>query len=88
MAIGWTTIPTVNDRPKEEKTYRLEKDPCRKVVTKDFLGLKKEGEDLYEQAVLEEEKLLTAFKEKKVKSKAAIRKAKSILSKREKAATQ
>lgn len=84
MAKGWVTLETVNDRPKETKTHRIKKDICRKVEKKTLEQLKKEGDELAEIAKFEEEKLLEAFKAKRVKSKEAIKKAKSIIAAREK----
>ena len=92
MAKGWTVLETVNDRKNpitEEQKKRNRKnfakaiknaeDARLKDVDKDLERLKKEGEDLYWTRFNEEEKLLDAYKNKKVKSKEAIKRAKKLI---------
>ena len=92
MAKGWTVLKTVNDvnfiQTREDKIrngkrfakmVKKAEDAKLKDVNKDIERLKKESEDLYWTKFNEEEKLLAAYKEKKVKSKTAIKQAKKII---------
>ena len=76
----WKTISTINDTTiKNTRTDRQNSTNFNKLMkttpTRNVEDLKKHSEDLFEAQKLEDEKLLDAFANKKLKSKAAIKKA-------------
>ena len=89
MAKNWTTIPTVNDTtPTKEKTkayskrikVMIDKVPVYEGADEKEIEkkIKKHQEELYLAQKAEEDKLLDAFTNKKLKSKAAIKRARSL----------
>lgn len=91
MAKGWKTIYTNADKTTESRAEKMRKahkidNTIRSMKTPTAEQLKRESEFAYEVKTLEEEKLLRAFDEKKIKSKAAIKQALRI--KRERAAAE
>jgi hypothetical protein len=94
MSKEWKTIPTINDTPKTKeaqvctKSYKSMMD---KVIT--YTGSKEEiekkikqhQEETFAKQTFEEDKLLDAFAKKKLKSKAAIKKAIGLTKKRNEA---
>ena len=59
---------------------------AKNAVRKSEDELKKESETLFNKRIAEEDKLIEAYKAKKVKSKSAMRKARAIIANREAAA--
>lgn len=59
---------------------------AKNAVRKSEDELKKESETLFNKRIAEEDKLIEAYKAKKVKSKTAMRKARAIIANREAAA--
>lgn len=91
MAKNWTTIYTNADETKvtkEEITRRMHRfdNTIKSMKSPTYDELKRSSEIAYAVKLNEEEKLLQAFSEKKVKSKAAIKQALRI--KRERAAAE
>ena len=91
MAKGWKTIYTNTDKTTETRAEKVRKahkidNTIKSMKTPTAEQLKRESEFAYEVKTLEEEKLLRAFDEKKIKSKAAIKQALRI--KRERAAAE
>jgi len=91
MAKNWTLIYTNADTTTETRAEKVRKarkidNTIRNMKSPTADQLKRESEFTYEVKTLEEEKLLRAFDEKKVKSKAAIKQALRI--KRERAAAE
>ena len=94
MPKGWKTIPTINDTPKTKET-----DTCAKhfksmmdkvpvyTGSKEEIEkkIKQHQEETFAKQTAEEDKLLDAFAKKKVKSKAAIKKAIGLTKKRNEA---
>ena len=89
MAKGWKTIPTINDTiatTEKTKTYNKRiKSMMDKVIVFDGADekeiekkIKKHQEELYLAQKVEEDKLLDAFTNKKLKSKAAIKRARGL----------
>lgn len=93
MAKGWITIETVNSIKKNAETpaqkqrrLRNMDNLTRNIKRLSIEELKKNSEELYQKQRAEEDKLLQAFAEKRVKSKAAIKQALRI--KKERAAAE
>lgn len=81
MAKGWSNFATINDLSnslsKQEKIKREQRfnDAIRNTKTLSVEALKQHSDELYDKQMAEDEKLLQAFTDKKVKSKTAIRRA-------------
>ena len=81
MAKGWKSVGNnAITIEKVSRKDRINKDKkfsnlIRNTKSLRSFDLKKEGEDLYERRILEEDKLLDAFENKLVKSKNAIKQA-------------
>lgn len=93
MAKGWISLTTVNTAPKSAETaaQRRQRDRSfsnliRNTKSLSVEDLKKQSDELYAKQRAEEDKLLQAFAEKKVKSKTAIKQALRI--KKERAAAE
>lgn len=93
MAKGWTSLITINTAPKSAETaaQRRQRDKSfsnliRNTKSLSVEDLKKQSDELYAKQRAEEDKLLQAFAEKKVKSKTAIKQALRI--KKERAAAE
>lgn len=72
-------------KEKEERTFKRNKPlNIRSVISLSAEDLKAEGDKLYMDNIDAETNLVEAYKDKKLKSKAAIKKAKAIIAKREK----
>lgn len=92
MSKQWKTIPTINDTTAVEtktKAYNkriksmMDKVPVYEGSKEDIeKKIKKHQDELFEKQKLEEDKLLDAFANKKLKSKAAIKKALGLSKKR------
>lgn len=97
MAKGWKLIGTINvvyddgrteterrrDRMKAQKNFDS---VMRKMkIEKDLAALKKDGDDAYAAREAANAELLQAYEEKKLKSKALIRKARILKRKKERA---
>lgn len=90
----WKTIPTINDMPKTKETQTCTKS-FKSMMDKVpvYTGSKEEiekkikqhQEETYAKQLAEEDKLLDAFANKKLRNKAAIKKAISLAKKRNKA---
>ena len=83
----WTKIVTINDATiQTSKSDREVSKTFNKLMAttpkRDIEQLKKHSEDLFDIQQAEDEKLLDAFAKKKVKSKAAIKKALGLSKKR------
>lgn len=92
MAKNWVKVETVNDAPNIE-TYVEKKRKfsdfnkmIRNTKTKKAHEIMKENEELYEQKVANEDALLAAFEDKKLKSKTLIKQALRIKKERTEAA--
>ena len=99
MAKGWTVLKTVNDveftkEEKQKTNKRFSKmvkqaeNEKLKDIEKDVERLKKEGEDLFAKRVAEEDAIVAAYNDKRLKSKALIKKAKKIIQNKKKAEKQ
>lgn len=80
MAKDWRIIPTVNDVPKTTE-YKGNSDFHRlmsKTPKRDEDKLKEHNEESFTKQEFEEAKLLDAFANKKLKSKAAIKRARAL----------
>lgn len=76
MSKGWTNISTVNDIEKTEfKGNKAFEKLMSKTPKRDLEQLKEHNESSFEKQKTEEDKLLDAFTNKKLKSKAAIKRA-------------
>lgn len=80
MAKGWTHFATINGPEKSDKRTVIKNEQgfnnlIRNTKTLSVVDLKKESDELYDKVVAEEDKLLAAFADKKIKSKAAIKQA-------------
>lgn len=80
MAKGWTHFASINEATTPDKRTRIHNEQefsklIRNTKTLSVLDLKKESEKLYDKQVSEEDRLLDAFANKRLKSKAAIKKA-------------
>ena len=76
MAKGWSVIPTINDMKTTE--YKGSKSFNKLMSTtpqRNEEDLKKHNDESFEKQKLEDAKLLDAFANKKLKSKAAIKRA-------------
>lgn len=72
----WTVIPTVNDMTTTEYKGSKSFNKLMSITpTRDEEGLKKHNDEAFEKQKLEDTKLLDAFANKKLKSKAAIKRA-------------
>ena len=88
MPKGWKTIPTINDtiatKEKTKADNKRIKSMMDKVIVYDGSQedidkkIKKHQEELYLAQKAEEDKLLDAFTNKKLKSKAAIKRARGL----------
>ena len=91
MAKGWRNFATINDlSTKEEKhtTFKREekfRNGIKNIKILSIEDLKKESDELYDKKIAEEDKLLTAFTDKRIRSKEAIKQALKIKKIREKA---
>lgn len=77
MAKGWTTVGEPINKGKH-KTYNKSwnfNDLIRNTKSLSIEDLKKRSEEIYDKEIAEENKLLSAFNEKILKSKTAINKA-------------
>jgi hypothetical protein len=82
MAKNWTTIPTINDIPKYNKTREDEKrasNLIRKTKTLNYLDLKAEGDDAFKVKKAEDDNLISLYEDKKLKSKKLIKKAQNLI---------
>lgn len=84
---NWKTIPTINDttitKTKSDRQTSTSFNKLMKTTpTRDVEQLKKHSEELFDAQKLEDDKLLDAFTNKKLKSKAAIKKALGLAKKR------
>ena len=78
MANGWKTAFTINGSTKETISTKQEhhfKNTIRNTKSPTIEALKAESEIAYANKQIAEQNLLEAFEQKKVKSKAAIKKA-------------
>ena len=83
----WKVIPTVNDTTiKNTKTNRKQSTDFNKLMSttpkRDEETLKEQNDESYFKQKAEEDKLLDAFANKKLKSKAAIKRALGLAKKR------
>ena len=81
-----TLVPKKNEPAKSAEGGRPHLFNLKKVKSQTFEDLKKEGDKLYAVKVANEDKLVDAFNDGKVKSKDAARQAKAIIKRREKEA--
>jgi hypothetical protein len=94
VAKGWVELPRKTELEKISREKKLKKDRMfqkaakvidkkrLKDIDKDIERMKKDSEDLYFKKKAEEDKLVDAFNDKKVKSKTAIKEAKKIIKER------
>ena len=83
----WTTITTINDIPTTEKKRERQADSdfyklMKKTPSRTIDEMKEHAEELAKTQKIEDSKLLDAFTNKKLKSKAAIKKALGLSKKR------
>jgi len=79
MAKGWKNIPTVNDVEKTEfKGNKVFERLMSKTPKRNLDELKEHNDKAFEKQKAEDDKLLDAFANKKLKSKAAIKRARSL----------
>jgi hypothetical protein len=86
MAKGWVKVVTVNDvdtvqGTTTEKNKRMHSfnNMIRNIKPKTAFEMKKESEELYEQAKAREDNLVAAYNDKRLKSKNAIKEARAII---------
>ena len=80
MAKGWTHFASINEATTPDKRTVIKNEQGFSKLIKNtkklsVLDLKKESENLFDKQVAEDDKLLDAFVNKRLKSKAAIKKA-------------
>ena len=83
-----TLVPKENEQRKSAEGGRPHLFNLKNVKSQTFEDLKKEGDELYAVRVANEDKLVDAFNDGKVKSKEASRQAKAIIKRREKEAEE
>lgn len=95
MSKGWKTIPTINDSTPTKETNRaskhfksmMDKVPVYTGTQEEIeKKIKQHQEEMFAKQTAEEDKLLDAFANKKLRNKAAIKKAIALSKKRNKAA--
>lgn len=84
MAKGWKNFATINGEEIIDRKTRVRNDKgfenlIKNTKTMSVKELKDEAETLYLQKTWEEDKLITNYNEKKLKSKEAIKQAKKII---------
>lgn len=77
MAKGWKTVGTINKLENDVKINVRQRDWVLRntPVQKNLMSLYKEGVDLYEKRKTQEESLVKAYDDKRLKSKQIIKKA-------------
>ena len=89
MVKGKATLVPKKDEPvKSAEGGRPHLFSLKKVKSQSYEELKKEGDKLYAVKVANEDKLVDAFNDGKIKSKEAVRQAKAIIKRREKEAEE
>ena len=83
MAKNWEEVFN-NKIGSSNKSIRVKDNLNRNNKSLSFEDLKKEGDKLYDKKVAEENKLVQAYEDKKLKNKQLIKKARDIIAKREK----
>ena len=87
MAKGWTTVGTIWDMPPAEydrvKADRYFSTLMKKTKTKSAKDLKEEGIELYKAKIANDDALLDAYENKRLKNKDAIKQAMAIKRERE-----
>lgn len=91
MSKNWETVftnATKETRTKAEQVRQAQtaEKMLRSLSSRKEVNLKKEGDDAFAVQAAREDSLIAAFGEKKLKSKALIKEAKSLIAKREKIA--
>jgi len=91
MAKGWSVVKTVNDVEVKPKTYaekyrdnRSFQKTMAKTKTLSAEDLKKESAELYEIKVWQEENLVAAYNDKRIKSKNLAKKARKLIADKKK----
>jgi len=86
MAKGWIKVATINDVDTVKETaveknrrMRSSNNVIRNIESKTAFEIKKESEELYEQAKAREDNLIAAYNDKRLKSKNAIKEARAII---------
>jgi hypothetical protein len=89
MVKGKATLVPKKDEPvKSAEGGRPHLFNTKNIKSKSFEDLKKEGDNLYLERVAQEDHLVDAYNDGRVKSKDAARQAKSIIKRREKEAAE
>ena len=83
-----TLVPKKDEPAKSAEGGRPHLFSLKKVKSQSYEELKKEGDKLYAVKVANEDKLIDAFNDGKIKSKEAVRQAKTIIKRREKEAEE
>ena len=83
-----TLVPKKDESVKSAEGGRPHLFNLKKVKSQSYEELKKEGDKLYAVKVANEDKLVDAFNDGKIKSKEAVRQAKTIIKRREKEAEE
>ena len=83
-----TLVPKKDEPVKSAEGGRPHLFSLKKVKSQSYEELKKEGDKLYAVKVANEDKLVDAFNDGKIKSKEAVRQAKTIIKRREKEAEE
>ena len=90
MAKGWTTISTINNAGTKSNTtnniakIRQFESMMAKVKPRTIKQMKEDGEKHFNERKAQEDSLVTAYQDKKLKSEKAISKAEKIIKFREK----
>lgn len=90
MAKGWITLETVNSKKlgagSDPKRFQKMENLIRNTKSLTPFEMKKESEELYAKKKAEEDSLVAAYQDKRLKSEKAIKEAQRIIKASEKAA--